>query len=148
MRRGTATLVSAVLAGCATTQTIEPLERSVPDEICIIENPDEKPVFLAEYRKTLEEFGYTVRILPESGQIIDCRITSTYGARWSWDFFWTDDVYLKHAEIKVYEEGQLTGEARYDSTGGAANPKGIIRAEPKIRELVIELFPRRSDSGV
>jgi hypothetical protein len=135
MRRGTATLVSAVLAGCATTQTIEPLERSVPDEICIIENPDEKPVFLAEYRKTLEEFGYTVRILPESGQIIDCRITSTYGARWSWDFFWTDDVYLKHAEIKV-------------STGGAANPKGIIRAEPKIRELVIELFPRRSDSGV
>jgi len=127
---------------------MEPFEGSTPNEICIIENPDEKPVFLTEYRKTLEEFGYRVRILPESGQVTDCMITSGYVARWSRDWFWTDDVYMSHAEIKVYEKGQLTGEARYDSTGGAANPKGIIRAEPKIRELVIELFPQRLDNGV
>ena len=147
MRRGCGILVSAVLAGCAINQTVEPFKGPAPNEICIIENPDVRPGVLAEYRKTLEEFGYRVRVLPENGHITDCMITSSYVARWSWDWFWTAGAYMSLAEIKVYKQGQLAGEARYDSTGGVANPKWIIHAAPKIRELVTELFPQRSDGG-
>ena len=99
MRRGSAILVSTVLIGCAINQTVEPLKGPAPNEICIIENPDVRPGFLVEYQKTLEEFGYRVRVLPESGQITDCMITSSYVARWSWDWFWTFEVYMSLAEI-------------------------------------------------
>jgi hypothetical protein len=46
------------------------------------------------------------------------------------------------AEIKVYHDGQLAGTAVFDTTKGQASLKRVVDAEPKIKELVTELFPR------
>jgi hypothetical protein len=45
------------------------------------------------------------------------------------------------AVIKVYELGDLKGEAIYDSRGGGFRLDKWKDAEGKIRELVDELFP-------
>ena len=69
-----------------------------------------------------------------------CTLSSTYIARWSWDV----TIYLAYASIEVYRDGDLAGRALYDSRGGRVNPGKFIDAEPKIRELVSELFPERA----
>ena len=45
------------------------------------------------------------------------------------------------ADIKVYNNGELSGQATYDSTKGGANMAKFIKGEAKIAELVDQLFP-------
>lgn len=144
MTRLAVLLCVLLLAACSITQHVNPITQPPSGEVCIIENPAVREGFVKEYQRTLEVLGYQVRLLPPTAQLTECATTSTYVAHWSWDWFWTLGVYMSVAEIKVYEDGKLVGDARYDSSGGAANPKRIIDAEPKIRELVNSLFPRRS----
>ena len=70
----------------------------------------------------------------------NCEWTLTYTARWTWDLA----LYMSYAEIKVFKNGKLDGEAMYDSTRGGANMSKFIDSEPKIRELVEELMQRES----
>ena len=51
------------------------------------------------------------------------------------------DEVAKWIDIKVYNNGQLTGQATYDSTKGGANMGKFIKGETKIAELVDQLFP-------
>ena len=137
-----------LVTGCAIREEVKPIEHVDFREVCIIEDPAVREGFLQEYRRDLQGLGYQVRILPQQSKLTACPITSTYLARWSWDWFWTAGVYMTFAEIKVYGQGELLGSARYDSTDAAANPSRIIDAEPKIKELVSELFPPLSSATV
>jgi hypothetical protein len=134
-------LASFGFLACTITQEVEPLARTPTPEVCIIEDPDVREGFLAEYTATLRARGYDVRVLPSGASLDACTVTSTYTARWSWDI----TIYMSYAQIKVFVDGQLAGQALYDARRGSANTDKFIDAEPKIRELVSELFPARSE---
>lgn len=126
-----------LLTGCAIKQNVSPYTSTISGELCIIEDPAVRSGFLTEYRRTLNEMGIMHRVIPADSSIEECSTTSTYTARWSWDF----TLYMSHALIKVYEAGQLTAEAEYDSRKGGLRLDKWKDAEPKIRELVHQLFP-------
>ena len=132
-------LAGCVLVGCTITQEVDPVERTPTGEVCIIEDPAVREGFLATYRATLDELGYSVRMLPPDSPFDSCTVTSTYLGRWSWDLA----LYMSYARIQVFVEGQLAGQALYDSTTGSGSTRKFIDAEPKIRELVTQLFPPR-----
>ena len=50
-------------------------------------------------------------------------------------------MYLIYANLKVYRNGRLEGEAMYDSRHGGLNMSKWINAEAKIQELTNQLFP-------
>jgi hypothetical protein len=125
------------LSGCAIHQNVRPVNSFQAKEVCIIENPAVKEGFYDSYRRTLATKGYAVKRLPVSASIRDCAITSTYTAKWRWDLA----LYMAYAEIKVYGNGQLIGEAIYDSQRGGGNMGKFIDADKKITELTNQLFP-------
>ena len=126
------------LMGCSIVQTVDPIEGvSGLEEICIIEDPAVREGFLIEYRKSVEAKGIAVRLLENGSSITDCEWTSTYSARWSWDL----TIYMSYSVIRVFHNGQVSGEALYDATrGGGRLDKKFIKADAKIREIVDELF--------
>jgi hypothetical protein len=133
-------LAVMLLAGCTIKQHVKAIESPANDEVCIVENPKVREGFLVEYQRTLKELGYEPRLLEPDSSTNACGVTSTYVARWSWDV----TIYLSYAEIRVFAGGAPAGEAIYDSTrGGFRLIDKFIDAEPKIRELVTELFPAR-----
>lgn len=134
-----------VLQACTIQQNIQPVSAGVVagPEICVIENADVRPGFLAEYRRVLTERGYTVKMISANASVNDCPTTSTYIARWSWDL----TIYMSYARIVVFHGGEQSGEAIYDATKGGARLAKFVNAEPKIRELVEQLFPIQGSSG-
>ena len=141
--RGAILIGVASVLGCTIQQTVTPVEKEIvvsSSEVCIVENPDVRPGFLEEYRKVLTERGYTIRLLPADAAVGECPLASTYIARWSWDL----TIYMSYVRIVVYHDGEQAGEAYYDSTKGSARMDKFVDAEPKIRELVEQLFPVKS----
>lgn len=133
----------SLVSACTITQNIEPAEITKGSELCIIENADVRAGFLKEYRSVLSSKGIDHIVVNENSVPDSCEWTSTYVARWSWDL----SLYMSYAEIKVFHNGSLDGEAKYDSTKGGGNPSKFIDAEPKIRELVNELMQIKSASA-
>ncbi len=128
------------LPGCTITQYIEPAEVTKGSVLCIIENPAVRQGFLNEFQSVLASKGIAHRVV-ERGTVPDeCNWTATYTAKWSWDLA----LYMSYAEIKVYYNGNLDGEAKYDATRGSGNLNKFIDAEPKIRELVEQLIREKS----
>jgi len=72
--------------------------------------------------------------------ITECPVASTYTANWQWDL----GLYMSYADIKVFSNGQQSGQATYDSRSGGANMNKFIKGESKITELVNELFPGKA----
>ena len=103
--------------------------------LCIVEDPAVREGFLEELTGILDEkkVAYTV---VDKQQALDCEWTMTYLGRWTWDMA----LYMSYAEIKVYQNGVVSGEAIYDASRGAFNLDKFIDAEPKIRELLEELL--------
>jgi hypothetical protein len=132
-----AALFFPALTGCAIHQTVKPVERFEGAQVCIVEDVAVRAGFLETYRRVLTAKGYEVRMLPPSSSITTCAITSTYTARWSWDLA----LYMAFADIKVYSNGQQSGQATYDATGGSGNMNKFIKGDTKITELVNQLFP-------
>lgn len=126
------------LMGCSIVQTVDPIEGvGGLEEICIIEDPAVREGFLSEYRKSVEAKGIAVRLLENGSSTTDCEWTSNYSARWSWG----PAIYMAYAVIRVFHNGQVSGEALYDATrGGGRVDKKFIEADAKIREIVDELF--------
>jgi hypothetical protein len=130
-------LVVFLLTGCTIKQNIKPVESFQDKEVCIIENPIVRNGFLPAYRHALEAKQYKVILKPQNESITTCQVTSTYTANWRWDMA----LYMAYADIRVYKNGILGGEAIYDSLAGGANPGKFINAENKINELVGQLYP-------
>nr|WP_283254108.1 Sbal_3080 family lipoprotein [Ramlibacter paludis] len=134
---GAAVCATLVLGGCAIHQTVKPVAKLEGRQVCVIESPAVRAGFIEAYKRSLATKGYTVRQLPASASITECPTTSTYSANWRWDLA----MYMAFAEIKVYSNGQLAGQAQYDSLRGGANMNKFIDADRKIDELVNQLFP-------
>ena len=132
-----ACLPLSLLAGCAIHQNVRPVEAVGDTQVCVINNPAVRPSVLASYRRVLGDKGYTVRELPESAAITDCKVTSTYQANWRWDLA----MYMHFAQFRVFIDGKEKGVATYDATHGGANMGKFIDADKKIAELINQLFP-------
>jgi hypothetical protein len=132
-----ACLPLSLLAGCAIHQNVRPVEAVGDTQVCVINNPAVRPSVLASYRRVLGDKGYTVRELPESAAITDCKVTSTYQANWRWDLA----MYMHFAQFRVFIDGKEKGVATYDATRGGANMGKFIDADKKIAELINQLFP-------
>jgi hypothetical protein len=130
--------LASFLTGCAITQSVKPVERFEGNQVCIVVNPAvSQQGFLETYSRVLSEKGYTVKQLTAGTPITECPVTSTYTANWRWDL----GLYMAYADIKVFNDGQQSGQAVYDSRSGGANMNKFIKGEAKITELVNELFP-------
>ena len=128
-------LATAFLSSCAINQTVEPADIATDAVVCIVENPDVREGFLAELKKVLDEKHINYRVVDKQ-ESLNCEWTATYLGRWNWDLA----LYMSYAEIKIYKNGQLDGEAIYDASRGGANLGKFIDAETKIRELVDSLI--------
>lgn len=140
-----ATAMAAILAmsaGCSISQTVEPAQISQDSELCIIENSKVREGFLDEFKSTLTSRGIKHRTISARSIPTECNWTATYTANWRWDLA----LYMAYAEIKIFHDGKLDGEAIYDSTKGGANMSKFIDAETKIQELVNELMQFKSTS--
>ncbi len=66
MIKNASVLVSvALLSACSITQNVEPAEIAKGGELCIIENPDVRKGFLAEYQSVLESKGIPHKLVSE-----------------------------------------------------------------------------------
>lgn len=139
MRRIILVFASVALVSCTITQKVDPVTQPPAAEVCIIEDPAVREGFLEEYKAALNTLGYEVRLLPKGTSLDACPVTSTYLAKWSWDV----TIYMSYVRLEVFVDGRPAGKAVYDATRGGGNMKKFIDAEPKIRELVAELFPSR-----
>ena len=110
-------LLAVFITGCSIQQKVEPVNLTKKAELCIIENPKVRDGFLQEFRRVLAARQINHLVVPELNVPESCQWTVTYTARWSWDM----TIYMSYAEIKVYEEGQLSGEALYDARRGGVN---------------------------
>ena len=135
-------ICALVVSACSINQSIEPAELSNGSELCIIENPNVRDGFLTEFESVLSSKNIPFKIVNRHSVPEGCEWTATYVARWSWDL----TIYMSYAEIKVFHNGVLDGEAKYDATRGGANMNKFIDAEPKIRELVNKLMQYQSAS--
>ena len=123
-------------SACTISQNVQPIDRTGIKKVCIIEDRSVRETFLPEYRKALTEIGFTSEVLPPDSPVSQCEVTSTYLAKWSWDL----TIYMSYCELKVFRDGELAGQATYDSTKGSGNLGKFIDSEPKIRELVRNLY--------
>ncbi|MFC3284478.1 Sbal_3080 family lipoprotein [Litchfieldella rifensis] len=129
-------VVSLVMSGCTIHQTVEPAQIDSGHRLCIVENPAVREGFLPEFISVLERKNIAYEVVGDSAVPTSCEWVARYTANWSWDLA----LYMSYAEIKVYRNGSLDGEAIYDSTRGGANMNKFIDAETKIQELVDQLL--------
>ena len=137
IRRILPALILLTISACSITQTVDPVHELDTNQVCIIENPQVREGFLAELQNALRAKNAQVQILGAEASTIDCLIVTTYIARWSWDL----TIYMSYAEINVFRNGMVVGKALYDATKGGGRLDKFVDAEPKIRELVDQLFP-------
>ncbi len=130
-------VICSMATGCSINQTVDPVGNISSNEICIIENVAVRAGFLPELKNALQAKNLVVSMLNSSATIAECPLVITYVARWSWDL----TIYMSYVEIAVFQNGRASGKALYDARSGGARLDKFIDAEPKIRELVNELFP-------
>lgn len=137
--------VALLASGCSIKEHVQPVSSQyiAHGEICIIDAPRVRPGFLVELKSVLRQRGYKIKMLADDSSLLDCPTVVTYTGRWGWDF----TLYMTYAEIRVFSSGKMVGEAVYDSRRGGGRPDKWIDAEPKIRELVEQLFPVREASA-
>jgi hypothetical protein len=135
-------LVAAVVAlsGCAITQEVTPSGLDQRDhELCLVRNSEVvQDGFHEVYERVLQKKGFKVRWLPDKSPVTSCPLVGTYEVIYRWDLA----IYLARADLRIYAEGKEAARAVYDSLSGGASLSKFIKTEPKLTELVDQLFPK------
>jgi len=130
-----------VASGCTITQTGNPVARrdADPREMCVVQDPHVNDTFLPAYAAALGGKGFSTKLLEPGAPLTACPLTSTYYARWSWDFV----AYMSHAKIVVYRDGAEVGNALYDApkAGWGMTTRIYESTESKVATMVDHLFP-------
>ena len=143
-----ATIFSLVgLSACTITQTAHPVSfgDGDPREICVIQDPRVDATFLPAFKTALARKDFSITVLKPGSSVASCPLTSTYYARWSWDFV----TYMSHAVVVVYRDGAKVGEALYDApkAGFALTTRIYETTESKVDTMVDQLFPTLGRAG-
>jgi hypothetical protein len=133
-----AAFAALAVTGCAITQEVTPVKLGQPaQELCLVRNSEVvQDAFHDVYVTVLERKGFRVRSLPDKAAVDSCALLGTYEAIYRWDLA----IYLARADLRVFANGKEAGRAVYDSLSGGANMNKFIRTEPKLTELVDQLF--------
>ncbi len=133
-------ILAVALSGCAITQNVTPSGLDQPaQDLCLVRNSEVvQDGFHDAYVRVLERKGFKVRTLPDKSPSTSCPLVSTYEAIYRWDLA----VYLARVDLRIWAEGREAGRAVYDSLSGGGNMNKFIRTEPKLAELVDQLFPK------
>lgn len=128
-----------VLTGCSIKQVVDPakLSPSLAPEICMISSPGVRQGFTEAYSRSLQRKGFTIRVLPAGSSPSICPLSTSYIGTWKWDLA----LYMRNADIEVFENGRRVGRATYDASNGSGRLDKFIDAESKINELTDQLFP-------
>jgi hypothetical protein len=137
-----ALFVAVFLSACSIQQTVEKAEIPKDNVLCIVENSNVREGFLKEFRSNLQSRNIPYQVVASGVVPESCIWTATYVANWTWDLA----LYMSYAEIKIFNQGQLDGQAIYDSRKGGANMDKFIDAETKINELLNELLQLKTGS--
>jgi len=131
-----AIICSAVLVGCSITRTVRPIENASISELCIQENKDVlMDGFLPELQSQIQSHGIMTRVF-QGPPPADCKHHLEYVANWRWDLA----MYLSFAELRVYENKNLIGQAIYDARSGGASFDKFGSTSEKLKSLTDELF--------
>ena len=128
------------LSGCAITQDVTPsgLDQRA-HELCLVRNSEVvQDGFHDVYARVLEKKGFKVRWLADKSPVTSCPLVGTYEVIYRWDLA----IYLARADLRIYADGKEAGRAVYDSLSGGANMNKFVRTEPKLTELIDQLFPK------
>lgn len=125
-----------LLGACAISQKIEPAKLS-SKTICVVENDKVRPAFREAIVTNLRTKGFEVQVAPADTTAAQCPSRLMYSANWTWDLA----MYMRRAELIVFEGEKLAGRATYDATGGGYRMDKFIEAETKVKELIDQLFP-------
>jgi hypothetical protein len=129
------------LQGCSVNYIGQPVTQLTRfnSQICIIESPNVRAEFLIAYTKLLKAKGFKPKVIRENSDINSCELTSTYMGKWSWDF----TAYMATAEIKIYQEDVLIGQATYAAprAGFSFTTEIYDSTEEKISGMLAKLFP-------
>lgn len=133
-------VIALVLSGCAITQEVTSSELSQRGQkLCLVRNSEVvQDGFHDVYVHVLEKKGFRVRTLPDNSPSTSCPLVATYEAIYRWDMA----IYLARVDLRIWADGREAGRAVYDSLSGGANMNKFIKTEPKLAELVDQLFPK------
>lgn len=124
------------LFGCSITQQIEPVSKRPDAPVCVVNNPGVRSGVLDSILLTLSSREVNYRLVPNRSAAQTCDWALTYDARWSVDL----GSYMSYASVQVYRNGRPAGHATYDASKGRGHPDKYVSVQPKIVELVDELF--------
>lgn len=130
--------ISVALVGCAINTTIKPVAMANEkiSDLCIKNNPDVFMAgFLPELESQIKSYGITTRIF-DGPTPMDCKYRLEYTANWQWDLA----MYLSYAQLKVYNDSALIGEAEYDARYGGGRMDKFGPTANKLKTLTQPLF--------
>lgn len=136
-RAGWGLLLAALLCSCTITRHVQPVPPGTPlSPLCIEENDAVwSKEFLPMLRDELAQRGIATTVYRGS-RPADCRYHLTYTANWYWDVA----VYLKYADLRIYDGDALIGQATYDARDASARMDKFGRTFSKIDPLLDELL--------
>jgi hypothetical protein len=130
--------VALALGGCAINQTVKPVAATGITDLCIKNNPAvQMDGFLKELREQIQAKG--IRTTTYDGERpASCKHSLDYTANWRWDLA----MYLVFAQVNVYENGLLVGQATYDAHSGGFRMDKWGPTADKLRVLLDQLLKR------
>ena len=129
------TVITLMLVSSCTSLKANKASNINNAEICVINNLSVKSAFTDAYVRQIMSNGYKAKLVNER-DASGCSVTSTYTAKYG--FHW--GVYLAVANLKIFKNGELIGDATYKAPYMSMAKHG--RVENKIDAIVNELLPQ------
>jgi hypothetical protein len=124
-------VLAVLIAGCTSTQ-ITKVTQIEGGEICIVDNPRERPAFRDAYERTIQARGYKTRVVSDAKS---CLVSTTYSSSMGWSGW---GPYLSDADFQIFSGDKLVGRATYHAK---KVPTSNGRFEGKIAGLVDQMLP-------
>lgn len=122
-------------AACSISTTVKPVEKPLT-ALCLQYNDD---VLMDGFHPELDAQVRSAGIATRTYKGVppaDCGAYLEYTASWRWDLA----MFLRYAQLRVFESNRLIGEATYDARYGGGRPDKFGPTAGKLRKLTDPLF--------
>jgi hypothetical protein len=138
-------LVALVVLGtaCSIKTRVDPVPAATVPALCVEENDAVwSKQFLPMLRERLAQHGIATTVYKDR-MTADCRYHLEYEAQWNWDLA----VYLRYADIRVFDGDTLVGRATYDARSGSGRLDKFGHTDEKLAPLLDALLASVNRSG-
>jgi hypothetical protein len=134
--RRLAALLAVLGAGCSITTHVDPVPASSMPSLCVHENDAVwSKQFLPMLRDRLARQGIATTVYKDA-MPADCRHRLEYEAQWKWDMA----VYLRYADIRVFDGDAQVGRVTYDARDGSGRLDKFGHTDEKLAPLLDALL--------